>query len=167
MTYYTTLNKIRKHSPCQDGWKKLLRNLGKTSADDEPLSLVTILDSNGLEDAIWCIRACDDADREARLFAVWCARQVQHLMTDDRSLIALDVAERFANGSATQNELFDAWDAALVAERDAAVVAARDAAEVAAVVAARSEAWVAALVLVAARGSARKAQAGEFRRRFG
>ena len=50
----TTLNKIRKHSPCADGWQKLLTSLGKTKADDEPLSLLTILDSNGLDDAIWC-----------------------------------------------------------------------------------------------------------------
>ena len=40
------------------GWmEKLLSNLGKTAADDEPLSLITILDSNGLDDAPWCLRA--------------------------------------------------------------------------------------------------------------
>jgi hypothetical protein len=78
MTTYTTLNKIRAYSPCGGGWGKLLRHLGKTQADDEPLALVTILDSNGLDDALWCLRACDGIDREARLYAVWCARQVQH-----------------------------------------------------------------------------------------
>ena len=30
----TTLNKIRKHSPCSSGWTTLLTNLGKTKADD-------------------------------------------------------------------------------------------------------------------------------------
>ncbi len=39
---YTTLNKIRAHSPCADGWAKLLRHLGKTQADDEPVSLLTL-----------------------------------------------------------------------------------------------------------------------------
>ena len=39
----TTLNKIRDYGPCVDGWKKLLDNLGKTKADDEPLSLLTIV----------------------------------------------------------------------------------------------------------------------------
>jgi hypothetical protein len=120
MTAYTTLNRIRKHGPCADGWVKLLRHLGKTQVDDEPLPLVTILDSNGLDDALWCLRACDGIDREARLYAVWCARQVQHLMTDPRSLTVLDVAERHANGEATDKELDAAWDAAWAAARDAA-----------------------------------------------
>ena len=112
----TTLNKIRSKSPCADGWAKLLKHLGKPQADDEPLSLITILDSNGLDDALWCLQAVDGHDREIRLYAVWCARQVQHLMTDKRSLDALDVAERYANGLATENELDIAGDAA----RDAA-----------------------------------------------
>ena len=90
----TTLNDIRKHGPCRDGWEKLLAHLGKTQADDEPLPFETILDSNGIDDALWCCRAAPQYDREWRLFAVWCARQVQHLMTDQRSLDALDVAER-------------------------------------------------------------------------
>ena len=70
MPVTTTLNKIRKHSPCADGWEKLLKSLGKNKADDEPLSLMTVLESNGLEDALWCLRACDGIDREARLYAV-------------------------------------------------------------------------------------------------
>ena len=109
---YTTLNKIRSHGPCPDGWTKLLRHLGKTQADDEPLALATILDSNGLDDALWCLRAVDGHQREIRLYAVWCARQVQHLLTDPRSLNALDVAERHANGEATDDELDAAWGAA-------------------------------------------------------
>ena len=108
----TTLNQIRDESPCADGWKKLLAHLGKTQADDEPLSIITILDSNGLDDALWCLRSLTGHDREIRLYAVWCARQVQHLMTDKRSLDALDVAERFANGLATDEELAAARAAA-------------------------------------------------------
>lgn len=117
----TTLSEIRKYEPCAAGWQKLLTYLGKAKADDEPLSLLTILDSNGLDDAIWCLRAVDGHDKEIRLFVVWCARQVQHLLTDQRSLDALDVAERYANGKATQDELNAAWDAA-----EAAVYTARD-----------------------------------------
>lgn len=111
---YTTLNKIRVCEPCSDGWEKLLKNLGKTKADDEPLSMLTILKSNGFDDAVWCLRACEGVDKEARLFAVACARRVQHLMTDPASIDALDVAERYAHGQATKHELFAAraaaWD---------------------------------------------------------
>ena len=129
----TTLNAIRAHNPCADGWKKLLTHLGKTQPDDEPLPFATILDSNGLADALWCCRAADEHSKTWRLYAVWCARQVQHLMTDQRSLTALDVAERHAMGLATDAELAAARDAA----RDAARAAARDAAWAAA----RDAAW--------------------------
>jgi hypothetical protein len=108
----TTLNKIRDHSPCQEGWGKLLKHLGKTKADDEPLPFAVIVESNGIEDALWCCRSAPEYDKEWRLFAVWCARQVKHLMTDPRSVAALDIAERFANGEATTRELAAAWDAA-------------------------------------------------------
>ena len=115
----TTLNEIRKHSPCADGWEKLLTYLGKTKADDEPLLITTILDSNGLEDALWCLRAVEGYDREIRLFAVWCAGQVQHLMIDQRSLDAMDVAERYALGKATEDELTASRNAAWAAVWDA------------------------------------------------
>ena len=134
----TTLAAIRAHRPCESGWRNLLAHLGKTAADDEPLPFETILDSNGLDDALWCCRAAPQHDREWRLFAVWCARQVQHLMTDSRSVAALDVAERFAKGEATDDELTAAGVAA-----EAAWSAAWAAAGVAAGVAAEA-AWAAA-----------------------
>ncbi len=127
---YTTLNKIRAHDPCSDGWKKLLAHLGKTKADDESVSFLTILKSNGLGDALWCLRSTPEYNRDSRLFAVWSARQVQHLMTDPRSIEALDVAERYANGQATEEERAAASGAAWAAARDAAW-AARDAARAA------------------------------------
>ena len=111
----TTLNKIRSHSPCVGGWENLLTHLGKTKADDEPLDLLTILDSNGLDDTLWCFRAVEGCDKEMRLYAVWCAQQVQHLMKDPRSIDALDVAERFANGTASNEELAAAEAAAWAA----------------------------------------------------
>ncbi|KFB66699.1 MAG: hypothetical protein CAPSK01_003963 [Candidatus Accumulibacter vicinus] len=52
----TTLRQIRQHNPCSEGWRTLLSSLGKTGVDDEPLPLVTILQSNGLDDALWCLR---------------------------------------------------------------------------------------------------------------
>ena len=144
----TTLNAIRAHQPCSEGWTKLLKHLGKTKADDAPLAITTILDSNGLDDAIWCLRAVDGCDREIRLYAVWCARQVQHLMTDPRSIAALDAAERHANNLATRLDLDAAleaaWAAAGDAAGDAARAAARAAAWAAAWNAARAAAWAAA-----------------------
>lgn len=70
------------------------------------------------QDRLWVVLRTDLASEKLmRLFAVWCARQVQHLMTDARSIAALDVAERFAHGQATQQELDAAWAAAWDASR--------------------------------------------------
>jgi hypothetical protein len=45
---------------------------------------------------------------------------VQHLLTDPRSLTVLDVAERYAEGEATDKELIAARDAARAAAGAAA-----------------------------------------------
>jgi chemotaxis protein histidine kinase CheA len=92
----TTLNQIRAHRPCHDGWSKLLRGLGKTAADDETLWLDEVLDHNGLDYALWCLHSVEGCDREIRLFAVWCARRVQHHVNDQLSVAVLDFAERCA-----------------------------------------------------------------------
>ena len=148
----TTLNRIRACNPCSEGWTKLLAGLGKTKADDEPLPYSEIVRINGIDDALWACRAEPQYAKEWRLFAVWCARQVQHLMTDKRSIAAIDVAERHANGEATNEELAAArdapcavaWAAARDAPWDAARYAARDAPWAAARYAPWDAAWAAA-----------------------
>jgi hypothetical protein len=61
----TTLNEIRSHGPCKDGWEKLLKHLGKTAGDDEALPLATILTSNDLDDALWVFRRTHPSARNA------------------------------------------------------------------------------------------------------
>ena len=146
--FEVTLKQLRENKACVSGYNKVVSTLKGIEYDcnretyirfkhDAPISLVSILESNGIEDTLWCLRV-NDAEwaRDSRLFAVWCARQVQHLMNDERSINALDVAEKFANGEATQDDLVAArdaaWDAARVDAWDAARVAALDAARVAA-----------------------------------
>ena len=111
---YTTLNRIREHYPCEEGWKTLLKYLGKTSPDDEPLTLLTILDSNGLDDTLWCFRAVEGFEKEKLLLEVTYAREVEHLMPAE-SKKALDVFERYANGLATEEEFETARRAAAAA----------------------------------------------------
>ena len=73
------------------------------------ISLRDICQYNGIETALKMATYLDSThNKDLRLFAVWCARQVQHLMTDTRCLKGLDVAERFANGEVTQEELGEA-----------------------------------------------------------
>lgn len=122
MTYplTTTLNRIWACDPCDEGKQRALKAAGKCAPDDEPITFQQIIEAVDLEDALWCCRAEQQHSKEWRLFAVWCARQVQHLMNDQRSLDALDVAERYAHGKATDGELDAAWAAAWGAARDAA-----------------------------------------------
>ena len=175
----TTLNRIRAHGPCEDGWKRLLAGLGKTRADDEPLPFATILRINGLDDALWCARAEPQHSRVWWLFAAWCGRQVQHLIRDQRSLAALDVAEKYALGMATGQELraawaaaFDEWAAAEAVAEAAAEAVAEAVAELAwanlrAARAARAAAWAARAARAAAGDGEREAQTAKFLRIVG
>ena len=176
--FEVTLKQLRENKACVLGYNKVVcalkgikyieRETYIRFKHDAPISLVSILESNGLDDALWCLRVNDaEWSRDSRLFAVWCARQVQHLMNDERSINALDVAEKFANGEATQDDLdaarVAAWDAAMAAASDAASDAARAAASDAARAAAwaaRDAAWAAAWA--AARAAARDAQSVRF-----
>ena len=113
----TTLNKIKEHSPCEDGWKKLLNHLNKTQSDDEALELRTILESNGLHDTIWAFCAVYGYDKEIRLFASDCAELVlpiyeKEYPNDNRPRLAIQAARDYANGFITMEELTAAGDAA-------------------------------------------------------
>jgi len=145
----TTLNKIKSHNPCDGGWEKLLNHLNKTQADDEPLELRTILESNGIDDTIWALLAVDGKDKEIRLFAADCAEMVlpiyeKYYPNDNRPRLAIQAARDYANGLITLEELAASSAAAWAASRAAARVAAWAASRAAARVAAEAAAWAAA-----------------------
>lgn len=169
--YAVTLADLRKAGACFTGYNKVVRMLqGEPFSEgdaeresyikfshDEPVSLVAIAKNNGLDDALWTLRCVPGCDRDARLFAVWAARQVEYLMTDPRSKDAMIIAEQFANGATTKEEL----DAAAAAAARAAARAA-DAAAWAAADTARAAAWAAwAAVWDAARADAAAARAAD------
>jgi hypothetical protein len=124
----TTLNEIREEGPCVDGWEELLAHLGKTKADDEPLELLTILESNGLDYAIWCLQV-KSLNRLSRHFEAWSAEQLLHHSENERPGDARirDLIAMLRNDCATEKERDAAIDAAIVA----LFVAARDAAKTA------------------------------------
>lgn len=107
---YTTLNKIRACRPCKEGWTKLLTNLGKTEADDEPLGFDLILASNGIDDALWCCRAAPEYNKIWQQYSAWCGSD-----TLDAWTAAWDACDTAADA---------AWDACKDMEGDAASTAA-------------------------------------------
>jgi hypothetical protein len=104
---YTTLNRVRACVPSANGWKTLMDHLGKTQADDEPLAMTVILDSIGIDDALWCLRAEPQHGAIWHLLAVHYGRQVQHLMTDPRSLSALEAERDAARDAALDKQAAD------------------------------------------------------------
>jgi hypothetical protein len=119
-----TLNQIEAHEPCSDGLGKILAATDLHGGDyGKQFPLSAALETNGLDDTLWALRCLPEHSRLWRKYAVWCAYQVRHLMDDQRSIDALDVAYRHADGLATDDDLSDAgaaaWDAAWSAARDA------------------------------------------------
>lgn len=155
----TTLNEILKHEPDKDLWEKLLKHLDKTEADNESLSLTTILEINGLPDAIWCLRCLPKKHAKTiRLFACDIAEHVLHFFEDkfpedERPRRAINMARLYTEGGCTHEELKAAWFAATYADDAAtrAIKAVRDAAYAeAAVIAASADGVSLAAVSLAA-----------------
>jgi hypothetical protein len=61
---------------------------------------------------------CFASERRCRLFAVACCRGLWHLLADERSRQAIEIAERYADGEAKLDELRDARIAAFYALRE-------------------------------------------------
>jgi hypothetical protein len=137
-----TLRQIRGHEPCADGWQKLVKSLGgiEKYGLDTPITVEQIVASNGLDDALWALKTLGHENKGwMRHFAVDCAESVKHLMQDERSLKALEVARRHADGLASDSELAAAWADARAALWDAAW----DASWAAAWAAERAASWAA------------------------
>ena len=179
---HTTLALLKKHKACTEGYEKLVKHLGgvKQATALGPIPLSTVLESNGLEDTLWCLRAVlpeEEAERDkiARLFACDCAEAVARLYhpptpdTGWRPAQTILVSRRHALGMASAEELESAFDVARAAARAAAWTAAwtasstavMDVAWAAARAAARAAAWTAARAAAfdAAFDAAREAQA--------
>jgi len=117
MTVYTTLNKISAFVT-HKSLDKLLSSLGKAQADDEPLALVSILESNGLRDALWCIRTVFDQHREKIIqFAILYAENAllifeKEFPNEKRPRLAIQAAKDYLAGKITKADLEAAADAA-------------------------------------------------------
>ncbi len=114
----TTLIEIEAKNPCTSGWKKLLQGLSKEEADDEPLTIKTILEINGIKDAVWALCVFDYKD--TCLFNADVAESVLPLFeekypNDDRPRKAIAAIRDYHAGRITREELSTASRAAACA----------------------------------------------------
>ena len=94
-------------------------------AGDKPVEQVVAECHRG-DWLLWLAKKCGVERQPLTLAKGHCANTVRHLMTDERSLIAVDVAIAFGEGKATRQEL-DAAATAASAASYAAYAAAADA----------------------------------------
>ncbi len=139
MKLTTTFSLLRKASACKPRYEFLRAALSREEyGDHTPINLLTILETNGLNDALWALRAtAEDCEKVARLMAADFAEAVlpiwQKYSQDKRPELAIKAARDFANGLISHQQR-----AAARAAEDAAGEAAREAAR-----AAREAAWAA------------------------
>lgn len=114
----TSLQRLKDADACANRYGHLLKALGKTKADDEPLNLLTIIEKNGIADAIWAlVTTTQNCDTIARLFAADCAEAVLYLFErdrpdDKRPRMAIESARSLDRPSPTTEEQEGLWEAA-------------------------------------------------------
>lgn len=77
-------------------------------APKEFASVSLLGDSEGHPGGIWAVLATVRSDRKRRLFAVACLRRRLDLIDDPRTLRAIDLAEGYADGRVSDQELLSA-----------------------------------------------------------
>jgi hypothetical protein len=110
---------IRKFHPCYDP-----SDVIKDENEELPIKdwVQKYRDVVPTKDIIWLLFRMEFlSEKDFRLFTVWCAREALKSVEnqDERSINACNVAERYANGEATKEELFSAREAAHDAIYDA------------------------------------------------
>jgi hypothetical protein len=118
----TTLNEIKKYKLYQEGWEKLLKSLNKTTADDEELTIEHILNSNGIDDALWVItvlwRSSHLEDYCNMLADI--VESIAYHSSDKRVGDCIQAIRDYGAGKISKKELGVATDAARATARAAA-----------------------------------------------
>lgn len=70
MKISTTLNRIHDLKPCRADWNRLVAHLGPDHWEDEHVDIATILQCNGLDDALWVFAAEPTYWRDYRTLAI-------------------------------------------------------------------------------------------------
>lgn len=72
----TTLNKIRVYNPCVKGYITLRDSLPPDAAMNTPITFEHILNSNGIDDALWLLRVLGPVNEQAEAFVLECLDEI-------------------------------------------------------------------------------------------
>ncbi|MHB1954724.1 MAG: hypothetical protein ACYCOU_13345, partial [Sulfobacillus sp.] len=104
---------------CEDYYNRLVRALGPDWGDEQEINLLDILEKNGVADCIWALRATEQGgEKIARLIACDIVELILPIYEkahpgDIRPRVIIETSRRFANGTATKEELNQAKTVAL------------------------------------------------------
>ena len=119
MKLTTTFRRLRAAGACPGRYEFLRRALPREKYGDvDPIDLLTILETNGLDDALWAMGAtAENCDTIARLMAADFAEEVLPIWRkfapeDRRPELAIAAARDFAHGRINSAQLDAAGDAA-------------------------------------------------------
>lgn len=113
MKLTTNLNRIRSCGPCTSGWRKLLKHVGEHFDPGAEINLLTILESNGVSDMLWTLRATvQDSKRIASQLAIEFAELTlpifeQRRPNDARPRNAIQGARDYLDGKISVDKLRD------------------------------------------------------------
>ena len=113
-----TLQQIRDAGPCESGWRKLNKALGNPDMARE-ISIGDVVLSNGLDDALWCLRFLPPRERVAAIMP--CVRRASAHTSDPRVHECIAAIDRWLAGD--DNVDIQAATAATAATATAAAVA--------------------------------------------
>ena len=120
---YTTFRLAKAAVPCDSGYRKAAQAVGSVRryGRDTLTPVTMVLDFCGVRDALWVMGHCTTEPEEAeRLLRIAACDFAEHVLTfyesvhagDTRVRDCITVAQRYANGKATEEELATASDAA-------------------------------------------------------
>lgn len=108
---YTNLSLLRQHSACARGMRTLKASLPSDQSPEALISLEHIMQSNGLDHALWALRATTTpSSKLAARIAIAMAYEALPIFEsqyaeDKRPRRALEVATAYLDGKATRDEL--------------------------------------------------------------
>ena len=101
-----TLRLVQQHKPYSSMWKTLVKAHGGVSADfGKSFPLSTVLDSNSLEDTLWCFKCLPEYEAVFARFTLFLIRHAERYTNDKRVPYCKSIIKEYVKGEVSTDEL--------------------------------------------------------------